>query len=236
MISEVLGELLGTAILLYLGGAVIAANVLRKTKSEGAGWLVIIFGWGLAVMFASLVVGFFSPAYLNPAIVFAMVVLEEISLISAFLFIIAEFLGAMFGAFLVWLHYYPHWEQTTDAEAIFSVFATAPAIKHSLSNFFAEAMGTALLVLAVLAVGQSELPSGVSTGFIAAIIMSLGLSLGSTTGFAVNPARDLGPRLVHTLLPLKHKGTSDWAYAWIPAIAPLVGAVLAALLFKQLIY
>ena len=119
MISEVLGELLGTAILLYLGGAVIAANVLRKTKSEGAGWLVIIFGWGLAVMFASLVVGFFSPAYLNPAIVFAMVVLEEISLISAFLFIIAEFLGAMFGAFLVWLHYYPHWEQTTDAEAIF---------------------------------------------------------------------------------------------------------------------
>lgn len=107
------------------------------------------------------------------------------------------------------MHYYPHWEQTTDAEAIFSVFATAPAIKHSLSNFFAEAMGTALLVLAVLAVGQSELPSGVSTGFIAAIIMSLGLSLGSTTGFAVNPARDLGPRLVHTLLPLKHKGTSD---------------------------
>ncbi|WP_276421727.1 MIP/aquaporin family protein, partial [Lactococcus garvieae] len=152
------------AILLYLGGPVIVENVLRKTKSEGAGWLVIIFGWGLAVMFSSLVVGFFSPPYLNPATFFAMVVLEEISLISAFLFIIAEFLGAMLGAFLVWLHYYPHWEQTTDAEAIFSVFATAPAIKHSLSNFFAEAMGTALLVLAVLAVGQSELPSGVSTG------------------------------------------------------------------------
>ena len=235
MTLQILGEFLGTFILVLLGNGVVAANVLGKTKSENAGWVTIAIGWGLAVAVAVWVVGFFSPAYLNPALVIGFLVLGKIKIGLALAFIVAEFLGAMLGAVAVWLHYYPHWEETKDSSLILASFATAPAIRYSWSNFLGEAFDGALLMLLIMAMGHYRLEGGFGTIIIGFLIMAVGFSLGPTTGYAMNPARDLGPRIMHALLPIKNKGTSGWGYAWIPATGSIVGAVIAGLLYQWML-
>ena len=210
MTLQILGEFLGTFILVLLGNGVVAANVLGKTKSENAGWVTIAIGWGLAVAVAVWVVGFFSPAYLNPALVIGFLVLGKIKIGLAFAFIVAEFLGAMLGAVAVWLHYYPHWEETKDFDG-------------------------ALLMILIMAMGHYRLEGGFGPIIVGFLIMAVGFSLGPTTGYAMNPARDLGPRIMHALLPIKNKGTSGWVYAWIPATGSIVGAVIAGLLYQWML-
>lgn len=235
MTLQILGEFLGTMILVFLGDGVVAANVLKGTKSENAGWITIAIGWGTAVAIAVWVVGFFSPAYLNPALVIAFMALGKISIGLGISFIIAEFLGAMVGALLVWLHYYPHWEQTKDQAAILGTFCTAPAIRHTWSNYLGEAFDDAVLMVLVMAMGQYRLAGGFGPIIVGFVILSVGLSLGPTTGYAMNPARDFGPRIMHAILPIKGKGGSDWGYAWIPATGSIVGAVIAGLLFNVVV-
>ena len=233
---QILGEFLGTAILVLLGNGVVAANVLNKTKSQDAGWVTIALGWGMAVAIAVWVVGFFSPAYLNPALVIGFMVLGKVKVGIGLAFILAEFLGAMVGAVAVWLHYYPHWERTEDSSLILASFATGPAIRHTWSNFFGEALDGAVLMVLIMAMGQYRLAGGFGPIIVGVVIMAVGFSLGPTTGYAMNPARDLGPRIMHAILPIKNKGNSDWGYAWIPVIAPIVGAVIAGLLFQLIVH
>jgi len=235
MSLQIVGEFLGTFILVLLGDGVVAANVLRKTKSENAGWVSIAIGWGLAVSVAVWIVGFFSPAYLNPALVIGFMVLGKIQIGLGLEFILAEFLGAMLGAVAVWLHYYPHFEETEDSGLILATFSTAPALRHTWSNFLGEAFDGAILMALIMAMGKYQFAGGFGPLVVGLLIMAVGFSLGPTTGYAMNPARDLGPRIMHAILPIKNKGNSDWSYAWIPVIAPVVGAIIAGLLFNLIV-
>ena len=167
--------------------------------------------------------------------VIGFLVLGKIKIGLAFAFIVAEFLGAMLGAVAVWLHYYPHWEETKDSSLILASFATAPAIRHSWSNFLGEAFDGALLMILIMAMGHYRLEGGFGPIIVGFLIMAVGFSLGPTTGYAMNPARDLGPRIMHALLPIKNKGTSGWGYAWIPATGSIVGAVIAGLLYQWML-
>lgn len=229
--KELLGELLGTALLIILGNGVVAGVVLNKTKSKDAGWLVITVGWGLAVVIAAFVSGIMGPAHLNPAVTLGMALAGKISFNVVVPFIIAQTIGAMIGAGIVWLQYKDHYEATEDKGAILGSFATGPAISNPVSNFISEFIGTFVLVLGLLAFGSYDMPAGVGTLVVGSLIVAIGVSLGGTTGYAINPARDFGPRLMHQLLPITNKGDSDWGYAWIPIVAPLVGGIAAAVFF-----
>lgn len=231
MSNEFLGEFLGTALLILLGNGVVAGVVLPKTKNHDAGWIVITTGWGLAVAIAAFAVGGLSPAHLNPAVSLAMAMNGALPWASLGTYVLAQFLGAMFGQILVWLMYKPHYDATEDAGSILATFSTGPALRDNLSNLISEIIGTFVLVLTLLAMGTANIAAGVSTLAVAALIVGIGLSLGGTTGCAINPARDLGPRLVHSLLPISHKGDGDWSYAWIPVVGPLLGAILAVLVY-----
>lgn len=232
--NAVLGEFLGTALLVLLGNGVVAGVVLSKTKSHNSGWIVITLGWGLAVSMAAYISGKLGPAHLNPAVSIGFAVKGDISFAEALQFIVAQVLGAILGSFLVFLQFKPHYDATEDKGAVLATFSTGPAIKDVVSNFISEAVGTFVLMLGILAIVSYDMPVGLAPLSIGLLIVSIGLSLGGTTGYALNPARDLGPRLLHAVLPLKHKGDSDWGYAWLPVVAPIVGAVLAVLVFGMM--
>jgi glycerol uptake facilitator protein len=229
-----LAEFLGTLVLILLGEGVVAGAVLKDTKSENPGWLTIVVAWGLAVMLAVYAVGRISHAHLNPAITLALYVGGDFPANQVLGYIVAQCAGAFTGAVLVWLHYLPHWKGTDSAAKKLAIFATAPAIRSVPNNLFSEILGTLVLVLAIQFIGANEFAQGLNPLIVGALIISIGLSLGGTTGFAINPARDLGPRLAHALLPIPGKGPSDWAYSWIPVVGPLIGGVLGVLIFKAL--
>ncbi|MBO9730686.1 MAG: aquaporin family protein [Chitinophaga sp.] len=237
-----LAELIGTALLLLLGNGVVANVVLHNTKGNNSGWIVITTGWALAVFVGVVFAGPYSGAHLNPAVTLALATAGKFPWGDVPLFIAMQLLGAMIGTSLVWLNYKDHLNKTTDIGLQRAVFCTEPAIRNPLRNFICEVTGTFVLLFTIFyftdaTVGAEKTPMGLgSLGAlpVALLVWSIGLSLGGTTGYAINPARDLGPRIMHALLPINGKGHSDWSYAWVPVLGPVTGAVLAAVLYQLL--
>ena len=240
--SPFMAELLGTMLMILLGDGVVANVLLKDTKGNNGGWIVITTGWGLAVFVGVIVAGPFSGAHLNPAVTIGLAVAGKFAWASVLTYIIAQMLGAMLGAFLVWLMYYDHFQRTNNPESVLAVFCTGPAVRNYVSNIASEIIGAFVLLIAIFYITGGEItPSKTPIGLgsvgaipVALLVWVIGLSLGGTTGYAINPARDLGPRIMHAVLPIKSKGTNDWAYSWIPIAGPIIGAVIAALLFLQL--
>jgi len=240
--SEFAAEFIGTLILVLLGDGVVANVCLRGTKGNNGGWIVITMGWGLAVFAAVSISGEFSGAHINPAVTVGLAAAKVFPWAKVPLFIIAQLLGGAAGAFLVWLFYRDHYDMTDDQGAILATFATGPTVRKPLSNIFSEVVGTFVLIMAVLYIaGPKFIASNeeVKVGMgalgaipVAFVVMGIGMSLGGTTGYAINPARDLGPRLVHQLVPITHKGASDWGYSWVPVVGPILGALLAAVVYS----
>ncbi|HEP1521402.1 TPA: aquaporin family protein [Streptococcus pyogenes] len=230
-----IGELLGTFILVLLGDGVVSACILNKTKAQNSGWIAIVLGWGIAVTVAVYISGFMSGAHLNPAVTLAMAAIGSLPWSQVVTYLVAQFLGAMLGALVLYLHYYPHWNETKDAGTILACFSTGPAIRHTWSNLFGEALGTAVLVITVMAIGPNKVAAGFGPIIVGFVVMAVGFSLGATTGYAINPARDLGPRIMHALLPIPNKGDSDWSYAWIPVLGPILGGVAGALIYQAIL-
>jgi len=228
-----LGEIIGTMLLIVFGGGVVAGVLLKHSKAEAGGWIVITMGWGLGVAVAIYAVGSVSGAHINPAVTVGLAAIGEFpwSMVPAYL--LAQLIGAFIGAVIVWLHYYPHWEKTENPGLKLAVFCTDPAIEHTPSNMMSEVIGTFMLVLGILAIGANDFTEGLNPLIIGLFILAIGLSLGGTTGYAINPARDLGPRLAHFLLPIAGKGGSNWKYAWIPVAGPLIGGVAGALFYRH---
>ncbi|MFY7912734.1 MAG: MIP/aquaporin family protein [Emticicia sp.] len=227
--SNFIGELLGTLVLILLGDGVVANILLKGSKGENGGWMVVTAAWGFAVMCGVFIAQKFgSPdAHLNPAITIAMAV-KSGDWSNVVPFITAQLIGAFLGATLVWLTYLPHWAITEDKGAKLGVFATAPAIRNTTGNLISEVVGTIILIV-VSSSFTADLPNGFAPYLVGMLVWSIGLSLGGPTGYAINPARDLGPRIAHAVLPISGKGTSDWSYAWIPVVGPIVGGILAVL-------
>lgn len=233
--AQIFSEFIGTMILILLGDGVCAAVNLNKSKAQGSGWIVIAFGWAMAVTMAVFIAGFMGPAHLNPAVTLVMAMTGAISWTLFVPFVLAQLLGAIVGAVLVWLAYLPHWAETKDQGAILGTFATGPAIRNYPANVITETIGTFVLVLALLAFGKTDFAGGTNVFAVGALILAAGLSLGGPTGYAINPARDLGPRIAHQVLPISTKGTSDWAYSWVPIAGPMIGAVIAVLVFNVMV-
>ncbi len=244
-----LAELVGTAILILLGNGVVANVVLNGTKGNSSGWIVITTGWGLAVAMAVYAVGQISGAHINPAVTVGLASIGEVEAALIPQYLIGQLVGGFIGAVLVWLAYKPHWKATDDQASKLSCFSTGPAISDTPWNLFSEFLGTAVLVFVVMAIGSNyarlsedsiDLASAFSSGLnpllVGVLVWSIGLSLGGPTGYAINPARDLAPRLAHALLPIAGKGDSNWQYAWVPVVGPLAGGVAGASLFKILGY
>jgi glycerol uptake facilitator protein len=231
-----LAEFLGTALLILLGDGVVAGVILKDTKNENAGWMVITIGWTLAVTFGIYAVGRISGAHLNPAVTLALAVTGQFPWTDVAPYLLAQLLGAMLGATLVWLQYLPHWARTADPATKLAVFCTAPAIRHTTGNIISEFMGTFVLLFGLSALGASRFAEGLNPLAIGGLVLAIGLSMGGTTGYAINPARDLGPRIAHALLPIPGKGSSDWPYAWIPVVAPILGGICGALTYRALLF
>lgn len=232
--SAFLSELLGTMMLILLGNGVVANVVLKRTKGNGSGWLVIASGWALAVAIPVYIFGPIGGAHFNPAVTLGMAVIGQFAWQDVPLYIIAQMVGAIIGACLVYFMYLPHWEETDDPEDKLGCFATGPAINHTVGNFISEFIGTFILVFAILGVGNTESVGGFGPFIVGLIILAIGVSLGGPTGYAINPARDLGPRIAHAFLLIKGKGSSHWEYAWLPVIAPICGGIIAALAFSAI--
>lgn len=237
--SPFVAELIGTMILILLGNGVVANVVLKNTKGNGSGWIVITTGWALAVFAGVVIAGPYSGAHLNPAVTLGLAIAGKFSWSQVPGFIIAQLLGAMIGTSLVWLMYMDHFSLTEESNLKAAAFYTAPAIKNYRLNLISETLGTFVLLLAVFyitngEIGKDKTPIGLgSIGAIPVtfIVWAIGLSLGGTTGYAINPARDLGPRIIHAIIPMKGKSKTDWKYAWIPVIGPILGAAIAAILY-----
>ncbi|EFY03358.1 MIP/aquaporin family protein [Streptococcus dysgalactiae] len=229
---DIFGEFLGTALLVLLGNGVVAGVVLPKTKNHASGWIVIATGWGIAVAVAAFISGKIAPAHLNPAVSLAFAMKGTIAWPTAIVYSLAQMLGAMLGSVLVFLQFRPHYVAADNPADILGTFATGPAIRDNSSNLLSEIFGTFVLVLGILAFGLYDMPAGLGTLCVGLLVIGIGLSLGGTTGYAINPARDLGPRMIHAILPIKNKGDSAWSYAWIPIVGPMIGAALAVLLFQ----
>jgi len=237
-----MAELIGTMLLVLLGDGVVANVLLNDTKGNNSGWIVITTGWALAVFVGITVAGPYSGAHLNPAVTIGLAIAGKFPWESVPLYISAQMLGAFIGAFLVWLMYYDHFQRTNNPGSVLAVFCTGPAVRNYASNIASEIIGAFVLVFVVFYVTKGEIePTKTIVGLgsvgalpVAFLVWVIGLSLGGTTGYAINPARDLGPRIMHAILPIKSKGTSDWAYAWIPVFGPIIGAAIAALIYMQL--
>ena len=239
MTSPFLGEFLGTMILILLGDGVVAGVLLKRSKAEGSGWMIITTGWAFAVMagvFTAVACGS-SDAHLNPAVTLGFAVRAG-SFGKCLPYFAAQLLGAIVGAALVWLHYLPHWRETPDAATKLACFCTAPAIRKTMANLVSEIIGTAVLVFVVGAIFSKAIattgPGTLGPYLVGSLVWGIGLSLGGTTGYAINPARDFGPRLAHAVLPIAGKGGSDWSYAPIPVVGPLIGGALAGWLLRFL--
>jgi glycerol uptake facilitator protein len=226
-------EIIGTAILILLGDGVVAAVLLNKSKAQNGGWVVITFAWGLAVAIAVFAVGQFSGAHINPAVTIATAVIGATEWGDVPSYIIGQFIGAGLGALLVWLAYLPHWEETEDPGLKLAVYCTAPAIRNYPANLLCEIIGTMMLLFGILALGANEetVATGLVPLLVGLLVVVIGMSLGGPTGYAINPARDLGPRIMHQILPIAGKGPSDWSYAWVPVVGPIIGGIIGALLF-----
>ncbi|WP_068673033.1 MIP/aquaporin family protein [Oceanobacillus sp. Castelsardo] len=232
--SEFLAELIGTMILIIFGGGVVGGVVLKKTKAENSGWVVITIGWGLAVTMGVYAVGSFTGAHINPAVTLGFAAAGEFPWAKVPLYITAQLIGAFIGAVIVFLNYLPHWKETKDKGAKLGVFATDPAIRSPLSNLVSEIIGTFVLLMGLMFIGANEFTEGLNPIIVGALIVAIGMSLGGTTGYAINPARDLGPRIAHAVLPIPRKGKSNWGYAWIPIIGPIIGGVYGALFYNAI--
>jgi glycerol uptake facilitator protein len=230
--SNFVAELVGTLLLVLLGDGVVAGVVLKGTKNNNSGWIVITMGWGLAVAMSVYVVGQYSGAHLNPAVSFALLIAGGLNFGQFLTYVSAQLIGAILGAVLVLVMYFPHFEKTQDAGSVLAVFSTGPAIRNTVFNLISEVIGTFVLVFVILNFQNLGTLQPLVVGF---LVVGIGLSLGGTTGYAINPARDLGPRLVHQFLPVPNKGSSDWNYAWIPVVGPLLGGALAAVVTGLLI-
>ncbi len=243
--SSYLAEFTGTLILILLGDGAVATVLLKKSKGEGSGWIVITVGWGLAVAIAVYSVGRISGAHINPAVTIGLASIGAFPWSEVAGYVVAQVAGALTGAILVWLAYLPHWKETDGEAAKLSVFCTGPAIRNYPSNLITEIIGTAMLVFGVLAIaanaqelakpGDLDLSAVFGTGLqpllVGLLVVAIGISLGGPTGYAINPARDLGPRIAHALLPISGKGSSDWNYSWVPILGPILGGVGGAWLF-----
>ena len=242
--SILVAEILGTMLLILLGNGVVANVVLKDTKGNNSGWIVITTGWALAVFVGVVVAGPYSGAHLNPAVTIALATAGKLSWSLVPEYIAGEMIGAMLGAFLVWLFYRDHFNVTEDEGGKLACFSTGPAIKNTFSNLISEVIGTFVLIFVIFYLAGPSIELGIDAGAkvglgslgavpVALLVWVIGLSLGGTTGYAINPARDLGPRIMHSILPVK--GTSDWGYAWIPIVGPIIGCVIAALLYVALV-
>jgi glycerol uptake facilitator protein len=240
--NEYMAEFIGTFLLILLGNGVVANVVLKETKGHNSGWIVISVGWGLGVFVGVSVAGPVSGAHINPAVTLGLAAAGQFAWSQVLPFIVAQMLGAAAGALTVWVFYRHHFDRTEDAGAQLGCFSTSPAIRKPVSNFISELIGTFVLVFVILYIAEPQLTLGsdveakIGLGTLGALpvallVTAIGLSLGGTTGYAINPARDLGPRIMHSLLPMEHKGSSDWKYSWIPVMGPFAGAALAALLY-----
>lgn len=240
--TEFVAELIGTALLILLGNGVVANVVLKGTKGNNSGWMVITTAWGLAVFVGVVISAPYSGAHLNPAVTIALAIAQKFDWIKVPYYILAQLCGAMLGSFLVWVMYKDHFDATDDQNLKAAPFATSPAIRNLRSNLFSEIIGTFVLIFVIFyftnaEMGSDKTPVGLgSLGAlpVAFLVWVIGLGLGGTTGYAINPVRDLGPRIIHTLIPMKGKGSSDWPYAWVPIVGPIIGAILAALLYLAL--
>ncbi len=238
-----MSEVFGTMLLILLGDGVVAGVLLAKSKANASGWIVITMAWAFAVFTGVVVAGgvggdlVYGNAHLNPAVTLGIFVNAAVSggtvdVVAMFIYIAGQFVGAFIGATLVFLHYYPHWAETEDPGLKLAVFSTAPAIRNVTWNFVSEVIGTFVLVFVVLAFGNNAGLSGLGPLSVALLVLVIGLALGGTTGYAINPARDLGPRIIHAIMPIPGKGGSDWEYSWIPVVGPLTGGVVAALVYQ----
>ena len=232
--SPFLGEFIGTMLLIIMGDGVVANVVLNKTKGNNSGWIVITFGWAMAVflgVYASTSLG--GSGHLNPAVTIAMAAFSDFDSSLLPTYILAQFAGAITGAIIVWLAYKQHFDNTDDKDGKLAVFCTAPAIRNPLYNLITEIIGTFVLGFGALAMSKPATTLGTLDALpVGLLVLGIGLSLGGPTGYAINPARDLGPRIAHFILPIKNKRDSDWGYSWIPVVGPIIGALIAVYLFK----
>lgn len=230
--NEFLAEVIGTAILIVFGAGVCANVNLNKSFALNGGWIVIALGWGLGVAMAVYAVGQFSGAHLNPAVTLGLAFNGDFPWAKVLSYVTAQMIGAFIGATLIWLHFLPHWKVTEDQATKLGVFSTGPAIPHYFSNLLSEVIGTFILVLSILSIGANDFTEGLNPFIVGMLVVAIGLSLGGTTGYAINPARDLGPRIAHFLLPIAGKGNSNWGYAWIPVLGPVLGGSLGGVFYK----
>lgn len=228
-------ELLGTAILVIIGNGVVANVVLPKTKGNGGGLLAICFGWGLAVFVAVYITGSVSGAHLNGAVTIAMAAAGKFPWQDVPLYLVAQLLGAMLGAFFVWVTYRQHFDVSDDTALKLASFCTAPSIRNPLQNLFTEVFATTVFILGVLFITKADHSLGSLDALpVGLLVMGIGLGLGGPTGWAINPGRDLGPRIMHSILPIKNKGGSDWSYSWIPVLGPIIGALIAVVIYQAI--
>ncbi len=231
--SPFLAEFIGTMFIIVLGNGVVANVLLSKSKGQNGGWIIITLGWAIAVFVGVYSSATASGAHLNPAVTIALAVSEKFEWVNVPLYIVAQFAGAMAGSFLMWLIYKQHFDVTTDTDLKLAVFCTAPAIQNRFFNLLTETIVTFLFVLAILLIAAPQNSLGALDALpVALLVLGIGLSLGGPTGYAINPARDLGPRIMHFLLPLGAKRDSNWGYSWIPVVGPVLGGIIAALVWK----
>lgn len=227
--SPFVAELIGTMFIILLGNGVVANVLLAKSKGQNGGWIVITFGWAIAVFVGVYSSATVSGAHLNPAISIALAAIGKFEWVLVPSYILAQLLGAMTGSFLMWLAYKKHFDEVNDADAMMAIFCTAPAIRNTVANLATEIIGTFVLMLGVLFIAAPQNSLGALDALpVALLVLGIGLSLGGPTGYAINPARDLGPRIIHFILPIKNKRNSDWSYSWVPVVGPIIGALIAA--------
>ena len=229
-----LAEIVGTGLLIILGDGVVAGVLLTRSKAQNAGWIVITTGWALGVAVGVYAIGSLTGGHLNPAVTIGFASIGSVGWEMVPWYIGGEMIGAFIGAVIVFLHYLPHWAETEDPGLKLAVFSTGPAIRNTASNIVSEVIGTFMLVFGVLAIVSNELAPGFAALLVGFLVWSIGLSLGGPTGYAINPARDLGPRIAHAVLPIAGKGTSDWSYSWVPVVGPIIGGVLGGLAYQAI--